>query len=301
LVLGGFSDIVVRSFGENKVLIHIDNPSKVVEAGRKHDQWWRGLFKEVFPWAPQMVVRNRRVWMRVSGLPLHVWEERSFKLLGALFGEFLDFDHDTIDFNWLEFAWILVSTTHMDMISEHLKVVVMGVVFNIWAVEEVNLMMGVMKKGAQDWEEVSSASSHGGHGGGEEADFLEDCSDASPRKFSSVNLGDLVRTTLTCQNLLLSVYKGVAEKTVLEDQQIFPPLKHPFSSEQMADVQVAKESVSLPMQQKQFVKMGQVVSLSAVVGKSVEGCIRNLGELEVEKSQDVGEQVKSVLMGAWSW
>lgn len=65
-----------------------------------------------------MVVKNRKVWLRVTGLPLHVWEEENFQQLGAIFGVFLGFDEEIIGFRRLDFARIHLSTSRMGFISE---------------------------------------------------------------------------------------------------------------------------------------------------------------------------------------
>ena len=75
--------------------------------------------------------------MRVTILPLHVWEEENFQQLGAMFGVFLDFDEETISFRRLDFTRIQVSTSRMGFISEQLRLEVMGAGFDVWVVEEL--------------------------------------------------------------------------------------------------------------------------------------------------------------------
>ena len=75
--------------------------------------------------------------MRVTSLPLHVWEEENFQQLGAMFGVFLDFDEETISFRRLDFTRIQVSTSRMGFISEQLRLEVMGAGFDVWVVEEL--------------------------------------------------------------------------------------------------------------------------------------------------------------------
>jgi len=58
------------------------------------------------------------VWLKVYGLPLHVWEEQGFKHFGDLFGSFLDFDEETIGFKRLDFARILVNYSRLDFIND---------------------------------------------------------------------------------------------------------------------------------------------------------------------------------------
>lgn len=75
--------------------------------------------------------------MKIFGIPLHVWEEGFFKLLGDKFGMFLDFHELTVSRNRLDVAQILVSTARMGFIDEHLRISVMGEVYTLWVVEDV--------------------------------------------------------------------------------------------------------------------------------------------------------------------
>lgn len=126
LVLGGMKSIPVSSMGDNMVLLKSDEPLLIEKAECRKDQWWRGLFKTVKRWLPHMVAKQRRILIRLYGLPMHVWEEQSFKKLGALFGEFLDFDEATINLSRLDMATLFVGTTSMAFINEQIRVEVMG-------------------------------------------------------------------------------------------------------------------------------------------------------------------------------
>lgn len=163
--------------------------------------------------------KNQKVWLMVTGISLHVWEEKNFQQIGSLFGEFLDFYEETIGFRRLDFARILVCTSRMGFISEQLRLEVMGTVFDVWVV--------VRKVKSHDWEVASSASSHGGGDGGVFADQLEVGSDASSREFTDVHLGVYGGVDKASQHLLLKEQKGYDEKTFLESQDFAPSLNQP--------------------------------------------------------------------------
>lgn len=101
-----------------------------------HKDWWEAVFSKVSVWSPALWVPRRCVWLQVYGIPLHVWHEELFKMLGNLFGVFVDFDEDTILRNRLDFARIKISTTRMGIIDEHVRISVVGAVFGLWVVEE---------------------------------------------------------------------------------------------------------------------------------------------------------------------
>jgi len=162
LMLGGLEKIGVTSMGANMVLLKAEDPQLIEEADRRCDPWWRGLFKSVKRWAPNMVAKHRMVRLRVFGLPLHVWEEKTFKLLGALFGDFVDFDEETIGFNRFDMARLCVCSPSLVFINERIRLEVMGAVFDVWVMEEVVSAEGFRRSEDSGWEEVSSESSHGG-------------------------------------------------------------------------------------------------------------------------------------------
>lgn len=167
--------------------------------------------------------KNQKVWLMVTGISLHVWEEKNFQQIGSLFGEFLDFDEETIGFRRFDFARILVCTSRMDFISKQLRLEVMRTVFDVWVVEDVV----VRKVESHDWEVASSASSHVGEDGGVFADQLEVGNDASPRGFTDVHLGVYGGVDKASQHLLLKEQKGSDEKTFLESQNFAPSLNQP--------------------------------------------------------------------------
>jgi len=193
------------------VLLNSGDPSLIVEAERMKDQWWRALFTSVSRWLPHVVAKQRHIWLRFYGLPMHVWDEQSFKKLGALFGEFLDFDDDTINLSRLDMARLLVGNTSMSFINEQLKVEVMGAGFNVWVVEEVVPVMGLNKEVIFGWEDAS-VSSHDGGRDGDPPEFEELESVASPGHVLSVRLGDLSGPEANCHSLMLRRQLGSAER-----------------------------------------------------------------------------------------
>jgi len=188
LVLGGMKHIGVSSMGANMVLLKAAEPKCIEQVERRHDSWWRGLFSSVKRWSPNLMAQQRRVWLRFFGLPLHVWEEKCFKQSRALFGDFVDFDEDTINLNRLDLARICVNTSNMAFINEKLRLEIMGAIFDVWVVEQVESAVVSRRLEDSGWDEGSSASSNCGRGGGVLHEFLDDGDEVSPRALVSVRL-----------------------------------------------------------------------------------------------------------------
>jgi len=81
-------------------------PGELDRVREKHKPWWEATFSDVMRWSPQLVEKERRIWLNVFGIPLHVREEGVLKLIGERYEAFLDFDEDTICRKRLDFARI---------------------------------------------------------------------------------------------------------------------------------------------------------------------------------------------------
>jgi hypothetical protein len=232
LLLGGLKQLGVSSMGPNMVLLKAADPECVEEAERRNDPWWRGLFSSVKRWSPNRVALKRRVWLKVYGLPLHVWDEKCFKQLGALYGDFVDFDEDTINLNRLDLARICVNASNMAFINEKIRVEIMGAMFDVWIVEEVEQKVVSRRLEDSGWDEGSSVSSNGGRGGGVVPEFLEEGDEVSPRVLVAGQL-DLIDTDPNCQHLLLRRQLGSSERIFDVGPQMGEQLEKQLSKEPM--------------------------------------------------------------------
>jgi hypothetical protein len=76
------------------------------------------------------------VWIQDYGIPLHVWGDSFFKLVGSKLGVFLDFDYETASMARFDIARLKILTSSWAIVDTVIKVEVDGSSFNIWAVEE---------------------------------------------------------------------------------------------------------------------------------------------------------------------
>jgi hypothetical protein len=100
------------------------------------EEWLGYYFFDIKPWSPVLVNVNREVWVKVFGIPLHAWGDNLFKLLGARFGEFVDYDEPTASRMRLDVARLKLSTPIRSRIETLVAVSVMGVIFEVWVMEE---------------------------------------------------------------------------------------------------------------------------------------------------------------------
>jgi hypothetical protein len=100
------------------------------------EDWLNYYFKEVRPWETNIFNNQREVWVKVLGVPLHVWGESFFKQVGARFGEFVDFDADTASRSRLDVARIKLITPCRSLIDTEVQISAMSCVYKVWVVEE---------------------------------------------------------------------------------------------------------------------------------------------------------------------
>lgn len=98
---------------------------------RKKDRW-ADNFSLVKPWSPQMVAKRRRVWVKLLGVPLHVWEERCFKDMENFIGEFIDFDIVNAERKRLDEVRLLIYTKQFGFINKKIFLKVVGEMFEVW-------------------------------------------------------------------------------------------------------------------------------------------------------------------------
>jgi hypothetical protein len=78
-----------------------------------------------------MIAVQREVWIQVFGIPLHIWGDNLFKLIGNKLGVFVDYDEETATMARFDVARLKILTAVWASIDETVKVEVEGVCFNL--------------------------------------------------------------------------------------------------------------------------------------------------------------------------
>ncbi|MCH95313.1 RNA recognition motif, partial [Trifolium medium] len=95
IFMEGFKSISVTYMGGNMALVRSSNEGDVERMIRSKKECMEYYFSELKPWNPGLLAVQREVWIQVYGIPLHIWGENLFKIVGAKLGVFLDFDEET--------------------------------------------------------------------------------------------------------------------------------------------------------------------------------------------------------------
>jgi RNA recognition motif-containing protein len=94
LLLEGHHDVKATPMGGNLVLLQSPCEGELEEVLKCNKGWWDFCFSKMLPWKPNILSESREVWLQIYGLPLHAWDEGSFKMMAGRFGVFLDFDEE---------------------------------------------------------------------------------------------------------------------------------------------------------------------------------------------------------------
>ncbi|WJX21836.1 hypothetical protein P8452_11212 [Trifolium repens] len=136
LLLEGHHDVKATQMGGNLVLLQSHCEGELSEVMKCNKVWWEFCFSKVVPWCPNLLSESRETWIQIFGIPLHAWEEGSFKMLAGRFGVFLDFDEATIAKQRLDMARVKLRTVRRMLIDTVVQLSVMGQTFDVWVVEE---------------------------------------------------------------------------------------------------------------------------------------------------------------------
>ncbi|KAK9033432.1 hypothetical protein V6N11_018465 [Hibiscus sabdariffa] len=131
---------------------------------------WFGRLEE---WSASAEYASRRAWLSISGLPIHLWSEGSFRNIVGLWGKYLRVDAAMEELTSFERARILIETSVRGRIDEVVEVASLGTMFPI-VVQEAELarVPTVEQRGVVDGAALTEQS--------------QESSMASPRKNSSV-------------------------------------------------------------------------------------------------------------------
>jgi RNA recognition motif-containing protein len=119
LFMEGLAHIVVTDMGRNMVLIHSPKVGEIERLWKSRADWITYYFREVYPWSPSCYADRRDTWVKVFGIPLHVWGDNLFKAIGGMYGEFLDYDNNTASRAKLDVACLKISTSFRGNIDDY--------------------------------------------------------------------------------------------------------------------------------------------------------------------------------------
>jgi hypothetical protein len=132
----GFQQIKATPLGLDLILLTCPSIDEIQKAYTSNKQWWERWFSTVRPWRPDILPKGRRTWVRLFGVPLHIWSLEGFKKIVWRYGTLLNLDPETLEQSRLDVARAQIAITYWEMVDEVIEVKVDEELFIIRMVEE---------------------------------------------------------------------------------------------------------------------------------------------------------------------
>jgi hypothetical protein len=100
------------------------------------------IFNNIHRWSVTDIRYERGAWLRVYGAPAHAWNEDFFRLCVMETGRFIRTDECTVDKARMDFARILISTSHLEIVNKTSEFSIDGCLYVIKLVEEWGCNLG---------------------------------------------------------------------------------------------------------------------------------------------------------------
>ncbi|GKV45755.1 hypothetical protein SLEP1_g52805 [Rubroshorea leprosula] len=126
----------LRAMGGKMVLMECEDKEELKDLVQHASDWLGQWFSEVTQWSPSMVAKERFVWIRCQGAPLHAWGPKFFESMASVWGKFISLDDSTSKRRRFDISRFLISTTKMEAISVKRKIKVNGAMYELKFTEE---------------------------------------------------------------------------------------------------------------------------------------------------------------------
>ncbi|XP_058725583.1 uncharacterized protein LOC131596865 [Vicia villosa] len=132
----GFYAIQSTPLGANMCLLEDRLEGAIQSWLADEEEWVKRWFKEVRPWNPSDVDKERITWIHCYGVPCHAWLPDVFRKILTPVGNFLCADDNTRQKTKMDVARVLVKTGDPKAILEDIEVIINGESFVVNLVED---------------------------------------------------------------------------------------------------------------------------------------------------------------------
>ncbi|GKV01589.1 hypothetical protein SLEP1_g14135 [Rubroshorea leprosula] len=184
----GYFSCKVRPMGGRLVLLERGDKDEIKDLVETTPEWLGQWFEEVKPWAPSTVAKERFVWIRCQGVPIHAWGPEFFSSIGAVWGKVISLDDSTSKKIRFDIGRFLISTPIMEFISKSMNITVNGMPYSVKVMEEEATNGIFSMKSDHVFRELSASNDHSSeswslnsndeddiaesiHGGGDSRDY----------------------------------------------------------------------------------------------------------------------------------
>jgi hypothetical protein len=136
LWMEGYQHIKATTMGLDLILLTTTDAGGIEKAYASNKEWWERWFSSVKPWRPDILPRRRRVWVRLFGVPLHIWGWEGFFKIVYCFGKLKSLDPETLNHSRYDVARVQLEVASWDMLDKVVEIKVDEEIFIVRMVEE---------------------------------------------------------------------------------------------------------------------------------------------------------------------
>ncbi|GLT60494.1 hypothetical protein SLA2020_332580 [Shorea laevis] len=118
----GFTTLKITPMGGCKVLIQSEEKSQTTNFIENEKAQWSKWFGRVKLWGHLTSPEQRLAWIRITGLPLHAWNQKALGKIGNFLGSFIKVDEFTLNKECLDAARILITTSDANQINGAIQI-----------------------------------------------------------------------------------------------------------------------------------------------------------------------------------
>jgi hypothetical protein len=138
----GFGRVVVKPMGGDKVFFHCTGKEDIWKIVNDAISFFSMLFTDMQKWSGEKCTYERGAWLRLYGVPVHAWNNDFLNLCVSAVGKLIQADESTMEKSRFDFARILVSTTHVEVIKQSSVFFIDGRKFHVNMFEEWGYNLG---------------------------------------------------------------------------------------------------------------------------------------------------------------
>ncbi|GMP68414.1 hypothetical protein CsSME_00028041 [Camellia sinensis var. sinensis] len=140
-------NIKVRAAGGRDLVISFQSVQEMKEKLIIMNGWIKEWCESVNEWKKGMVITQERcVWLSCYGVPLNLWNSKTFSSIGTTWGEVIELDGDTLNMKNLQCGRVRIVTTDMESINRTVQLDCQGILYPVKVCEEQIVTRVVLTK-----------------------------------------------------------------------------------------------------------------------------------------------------------
>ncbi|KAK8682441.1 hypothetical protein V6N13_054829 [Hibiscus sabdariffa] len=160
----GLGDTYVKSLGGKKFVLKIKDEELLALLEKQKWSLLEEVFTNIEYWSEFFQVEERTTWVEVRGVPLHCWNDETFKRIAGLWGTLTALGENANQRIDCEKITLLISTKQVHRIEQVVNLEVGNFSYNVWVSEALptkvqHIVQNKVQPSVQREKEVESSSS----------------------------------------------------------------------------------------------------------------------------------------------